>query len=186
MTRDAKMNLLTVKKLEFIFHPSRGKLLAWMDGELDPRRAQKVARHLEGCARCCRTLTRIETAAEIFSSGEPGPQAPGLVEGRIRLQSAMRDYAEAEWEAASPSETWFTQTPLDRVLVAELSIYLGKHAAAAVLAKIRFGQPGRQEVLRAIEPSLQGFLGRDAAAAVAIKIVRFLEPGAEASLPQSG
>jgi anti-sigma factor RsiW len=175
------MNLLTVKNLVSIFHPSSGKLLAWLDGELDQRRARKVARHLEGCAGCRRMLTSIETAAEIFSAVEQAPSAPALAAGRSRLQSAMRDYAEAQREAAAPGGAWFTQTPLGRVLVAELSIYLGKHAAAAILAKIRFGQPGRQEVLRVIEPSLQGFLGRDAAAAAAIKIVRLLEPGAEAS-----
>lgn len=175
------MNLLTVKNLESIFHLSSGKLLAWLDGELDPRRARKVARHLEGCAYCRRTLTMIETAAEIFCAVEQGPEAPALGAGRIRLQSAMRDYAEAQRDVEAPSGTWYTQTQLGQVLVAELSVYLGKHASAAILAKIRYERLGRQEVLRAIEPSLQGFLGRDAAAAAAIKIVRLLEPGAEAS-----
>jgi anti-sigma factor RsiW len=175
------MNLLTVKVLESIFHPSSGKLLAWLDGELDPRRARKVARHLEGCADCRRILTGIETAAEIFGAVEQAPDAPALAAGRIRLQSAMRDYAEAQREAEAPGGAWFTQTPLGRTLVAELSVYLGKHAAAAIFAKIRYERLGRQEVLRAIEPSLQGFLGRDAAAAAAIKIVRLLDLGAEAS-----
>jgi hypothetical protein len=126
-------------------------------------------------------LTSIETAAEIFGAVERMPEAPALAAGRIRLQSAMRDYTEAQREVAAPGGAWFTQTPLGRVLVAELSIYLGKHAAAAILAKIRYERLGRQEVLRAIEPSLQGFLGRDAAAAAAMKIVRLLDPGAEAS-----
>jgi anti-sigma factor RsiW len=175
-----------LKNLESNFHPSSGKLLAWLDGELDLRRARKVARHLEGCASCRRVLTQVETAAEIFDAVEQAPEAPALAAGRIRLQSAMRDYAESHREAAESSETRFTQTALGQLLVAELAVYLGKHAAATILAKIRYGRPGKQEVLSAIEPSLQGFLGRDAAAAAAIKIVRLLEPGVEASLPQSG
>jgi anti-sigma factor RsiW len=175
-----------LKNLESNFHPSSGKLLAWLDGELGMRRARKVARHLEGCAGCRRVLTQIETAAEIFGAVEQAPEVPVLAAGRIRLQSAMRDYAEALREAAALSEARFTQTELGRVLVAELAVYLGKHAATATLAKIRYRHPGRQEVLSAIEPSLQGFLGRDAAAAAAIKIVRLLEPGVEASLPQIG
>ncbi len=183
---------LIVSKWGFFSHPSSRKLLAWLDGELDVRQARKISCHLEDCANCRRELTQIETAVEIFSAVENGLQPPDLADladlaaGRLDLQAAMRVCAETRHGAAARREICFAQTALGRIMVAELAVYLGKHAATSIIGKILIEQPESQEVLTAIEPSLKGFLGRDAAAAVATKIVHLLEPGAEAPLLQSG
>jgi hypothetical protein len=132
-------------------------------------------------------LTYIEAAAELVNAGEQEPDLYDLAAGRLRLQAAMRAYAETEHEISARREyPSFVQTTLGRALAAELAVYLGKHAADAILGKIRYEQPGSREVLTAIEPSLRGFLGRDAAAAVATKIIRLLEPGHDVPLPQNG
>jgi hypothetical protein len=132
-------------------------------------------------------LTDIEAAAEILNAVEQEPDLHDLAAGRLRLQVAMRAYAETGRETSTRREyPSFVQTALGRVLAAELAVYLGQHAADAILGKIHYEQPGSQEVLTAIEPSLRGFLGRDAAAAVATKIIRLLEPGHNTPLPQNG
>jgi hypothetical protein len=134
-------------------------------------------------------LTPLDAAAEFFNAVEREVEAPELAAGRLRLQAAMRAHTELERETAARPDSCFAQTALGRVLVAELAVYLGRHAASAIMGKIRYEQPGSEDVLTAIEPSLKGFLGREAAAAVATKIVHLLEPGADTPstpLPQSG
>jgi hypothetical protein len=136
-----------------------------------------------------RLLTPPDAAAEFFNAVEQEVEEPELAAGRLRLQAAMRAHAELERETAARQDSCFAQTALGRVLVAELAVYLGRHAAAAILGKIRYEHPRSADVLTAIEPSLKGFLGRAAAAAVATKIVHLLEPRADTPLPplpQSG
>jgi hypothetical protein len=171
-------------KLGFPIHPSTRDLLAWLDGGHEMHKERKIAGHLETCFFCRSKLSGLQRAGEIFSSIERQGEveATQLSAGRLRLQAAMRNYAERE----ARKESGFAQTALGRLLIAELAVYLGKHAASAILAKIHYEQPGSREVLIAIEPSLKGLLGSEAAAAVATKIVFLLEPAGGPSLPQSG
>jgi hypothetical protein len=133
-----------------------------------------------------RQIELEQASANLINAVERKLEPHDLAAGRSRLQASMRAYKENERETAVRRETCFAQTPLGRVLAAELAVYLGEHAAVSILGKIRYEQPGILEVLTAIEPSLRGFLGRDAAAAVATKIVHLLKPGDDAPLPQKG
>lgn len=62
-------------------HPGRGRLLAYLDGELDAEEREVFGRHLEGCARCRRRLQRIESRDDLFSHAadrldRPMPEIP--------------------------------------------------------------------------------------------------------------
>lgn len=97
--------------------------------------------------------------------------------GRRRLQAAIGVYnlVNRPHVFSSGTESHIAQTAFGRALAAELRIYLGAHMAAGVVAKIRHEQPQSHEVMLAIQPALDAFLGRNAGAAVAAKILRLFD-----------
>lgn len=48
-------------------HPDRGRLLAYLDGELAAEEREDLGRHLDRCARCRRRLEEIESRESLFS-----------------------------------------------------------------------------------------------------------------------
>lgn len=71
-------------------HPARGRLLAYLDGELEEDARRELRRHLEGCRRCRRRLEEVESHGAAFSRAAsrldrpmpdiPKPAADGVPE----------------------------------------------------------------------------------------------------------
>lgn len=62
-------------------HPDRGRLLAYLDDEMDAERREAVRRHLEGCPGCRRRLEELESREGLFSDvagrlDRPVPEIP--------------------------------------------------------------------------------------------------------------
>jgi Putative zinc-finger len=48
-------------------HVDEGEVLAWIDGEMAPTKAERFRAHLEHCARCVALRSELEEAAALFS-----------------------------------------------------------------------------------------------------------------------
>jgi anti-sigma factor RsiW len=159
-------------------HPRRSELLALLDDELNARRQQRVMRHLDRCVRCRIEAALLEDAALHFreAAAEVGDQP--VAAGLSRLQTTIHAFNASRFSPVS-----FAQTAQGQALAAELEIYLGAGATATVLNRIASVPPSSREVITAVRPVLQSFLGADAAAAIAAGIVLLCdsESGANAA-----
>lgn len=95
-------------------HPAEGKLMAYLEGQLDAGRTGRLTRHLEGCARCREQLIRLDRQRQWLAGRlamlEPGPEVkfPSLEETagrfheRIHLTSTQEEipmFWQRQWKS---------------------------------------------------------------------------------------
>jgi hypothetical protein len=76
-----------------IRHPEAARLLAWVDGELNPLRAWSVRRHVRGCWQCRARVASLESAIGTVGHvlGEPGVEALDVAKARWRFRAAAAE-----------------------------------------------------------------------------------------------
>jgi hypothetical protein len=79
-------------------HPTNERLLLFVDGEIDPRDAAAVRRHLAGCLPCRERLSRLEASAAAFEhayrSAMPSATAAGsAARSRDTLKTQLKEIA---------------------------------------------------------------------------------------------
>lgn len=190
MKRMLKLIVTKTFRLPIFFHPRGEELLAYLDGELGARRRRALSRHFAACRSCRNEKAQLADssvrlrAAMLGATHEPQPAKIG----REQLRAVIGAYNRIHVNPRSvvPVETSFAQTALGHALIAELKIYLGARTAATIIGKLSGERPRKYEVAIAIEPPLNSFLGKTAAAAVAKKILGLFEfedrPAADAAL----
>jgi anti-sigma factor RsiW len=145
-------------------HPDFATLIAYQDGELKPRRAQKIESHLSKCARCQGESARLRQDLEQYLA-EAGHAAalPSLDQDLEKMLAGIR-----RWKSEVP-EARFGE--LSSRITAQLDVYLGSGAAS--LVENRTGQASQQEnLLDWMDPLLGAFLGRKAATALTSQLLR--------------
>lgn len=75
---------------------SRSLLHGYLDGELDPVRAEEYERHLENCSQCISELEQQESLRASLRSAKLYERAPDSVARRLKRQIAS-DENEGEW-----------------------------------------------------------------------------------------
>jgi len=141
-------------------HPRAAALIALCDGELNPGRSWRVARHVQQCEKCRDQLRRIEREKNLFSELAQGSgPAMDVERGLAAVLSAM-----AVWKEAAAPE-------LRSRVRAAIETYLGSGAASMV------ERPDicADELLAKALALVTAFLGPNAADAVANDLLRGLE-----------
>lgn len=134
-------------------HLDTETLVAYRDGELSGKRAEKVRRHLESCQACRQALEELQAAWDLLAAETDGGGAAGLGPGvRERLKAAMQN-----WGRPAPD------AELKRRADAQVERYFGSGAASSLDASAP---------LASMEPMLEAFLGRKAAGAVVGQILK--------------
>ena len=138
-------------------HPDLAELLAWIDGELDPRRAARAGEHIPRCPQCRlevrRLRLRLEQSSRIFQqAADPPPADPGA----RRLLRMLRNDALVAAAQAQMRERRNSR------LVAELGPYFGVYPISLLerSSEEAAAFPERMDRLAS------AFLGRKAAAAM--------------------
>lgn len=139
---------------DFDSHPSEGRLVAYLDGELARDRRASLSRHLVECPGCARRLEELRAASEEFSTGlsrleatEPHTTAGDLL--RLGEEGSGRDSGgRAADRDGEPSV--FRRSTAARI-AASVAVLLG---AAAALP----GSPVRSWIGRSVE-QVQALLG---------------------------
>lgn len=147
-------------------HPDVAALVAYQDGELTPRRAQKIESHLSKCTRCQRESTQLRQDLDQYLI-EAGRTAapPALSEDLEKMLAGIR-----RWKSEAP-ETGSLGAELSSRITAQLDVYLGSGAAS--LVGNRTGQESHPEnLLACLDPLLGAFLGRNAATALTNQLLQ--------------
>lgn len=140
-------------------HPRMAKLVAYHDSEVPPRRAHRVAAHLECCASCRREYERISAeAAEFSASAAADAHGFDRAAGLARLMSAAAGIEMPSTPAADQMRRRVRQA---------LQLYFG--AGTAALAEA--AAPDEQALLRRAESLFAAFLGWGCAARLIEEIV---------------
>jgi anti-sigma factor RsiW len=152
-------------------HLDSATLIAYRDGELDPRRVKTVESHLASCGRCRKEENQMAAELALFLSlGVPAESADGA-----RFEESLEKMLAGihKWRTENP-QNGLGGAELERLITAQLSEYLGARAAAGV----RHGESSEagkgSGVLPAAEPLLAAFLGRRAAAALTSQLLEGL------------
>lgn len=84
-------------------HLADQDLLLWADGELPPRRAAAIARHLSACWTCRARMTELEHTIARFISvyRESGPDVPPIDGPRALFRARLTDSTAAPIETPS-------------------------------------------------------------------------------------
>jgi anti-sigma factor RsiW len=130
---------------------SRSLLHGYLDGELDPVRAEEFERHLETCSQCTAELEQQEKLRASLQSGKLYERAPDSV-GRKLMRRVASDENEGDWSWLSILQWVGTSAAI--VLLAAAAYFavegrfkLGSSTAQASLtevldAHVRSLQPG--------------------------------------------
>ena len=150
-------------------------LQSFIDGELGNLWQGRVLRHLRNCASCRLEAQQLKADLAWFVAldREGIPEQDGeLKEGLARLESRMRflDFSVSPGTLDLQGYSLTRGQLRDRVF-SELEMYLGSHAATALVEKLgnseTAGFRGRLEA----ECLLAAFLGRDVAAKIIKRII---------------
>ena len=145
-------------------HPSEARLVAYVDGELDPEVRASVSDHLAACDACARSLFELRRASSLFSDAaaalEPPPSDATPAETRRRAAEAepperqgTAGGADAPDDAGTGSRfSWSRWSTATRV-AASIAVLLG---AAAALP----GSPVRSWIDRSVQ-QVQALFGVD-------------------------
>lgn len=70
-------------------HPTDGRLMAYLDGELSRDQRATVSRHLVGCRSCARTMDELRRSSSVFSDAVStlSPPTAGAAQGELRRRS---------------------------------------------------------------------------------------------------
>jgi hypothetical protein len=140
-------------------------LIRLLEKTLPQAEAAALTAHLNFCAACRRELQSLERAV-------PGrafaPQEPAAGDLPASLVAGMDVWDEFE---QAPERS----TAVRRRVAAELEPYIGRQAAARLLASV---SAGNRDLLTAIEPLLTQFLGCQAASKLVDYIVDTTVDGA--------
>jgi anti-sigma factor RsiW len=141
-------------------HPDTATLVAYSDAELNAGRSRKIAKHLQICARCQASLDGIAQEKRDFSSLAGGTPLPGDLKRGLAAVLA----AAAGWQQPPAPEI------KNRVRI-QLETYFGSGTASFV------DRPDihADELLARTFGLVRGFLGQEAAEAVAGDILRGLD-----------
>lgn len=140
----------------------RGRLWAWLDGELDPEGRAEVAAHLERCAECARDAASARALLEAVREGARETAPPELaarVEAIVRGAAAARGAPRAA--PGRPRRRWPWLVPL-----------------AAALAAILIARPWAGDAGGAL--AAPGFVADHAAHAARAPSAEPFRPGADA------
>ncbi len=135
-------------------HVSAARLMALLDGEMEPAQAVRIRSHIAECPACASEYGRFAAEKQRFQPAHPGPPAPWS-----RVAKAMAAL-QAGGDGSASRER----------LLAELRRFLGGRIAA------RLEAVSDRKLLVEVETLLATFLGRQGAAAVLKDIAR--RPGA--------
>lgn len=137
-------------------HPSRARLVAYVDGELDSSERAAVSDHLTECDTCARTLAELRRASALFSDAaaalEPPPSEVTAAETRRRAMETSAGGSDAPTDAGR--ESGFRWSTAARI-AASLVVLLG---AAAALP----GSPVRSWIDRSVQ-QVEALFGGDEA-----------------------
>jgi anti-sigma factor RsiW len=149
-------------------HPGRGSLISFTDGELGPLATAWVEHHVSSCASCKREMERLcEDFSRFQMLVQPGPDTEVLERGLADLEQAMTQLTH-DSQSTGAAEI---DLAARRRFVAELEVYLGKRATAALLGRLR--QDNRlNELVAASVPALAALLGRKTADAITARVSR--------------
>jgi hypothetical protein len=168
-------------KLLMIFHPRRAVLQSFVDGELGRSRSLRVFRHLQVCPVCSMDLEQLKVDFARFDAYDrriQREQANSLQVGLARLQGRMQFLPLSR----QPVSSFLTQYHKDPMrlrchVLSELEVYLGSHAAEALVEKLNDFETGVSQVAMEAESLLAAFLGRRAANSVIERIFQVVQAG---------
>jgi len=159
----------------FFLHPSSNVLQSFIDGELSNLRQRRILRHLKSCASCRLEAQQLKADLAWFVAVDREgilEQDGELNDGLARLESRMHFLN----FSASPETLGLHCYSLargqlrDRVF-SELEVYLGSHAATALLEKLGNSETAGFRGTLEAECLLAAFLGRDVAAKIIKRII---------------
>ncbi len=116
---------------------SQSLLHGYLDGELDPVRAQEFERHLESCAHCIAQLEEHESVRASFRAAKLYERAPERLAKKIKRQVS---------NAESESDYQWTWVPIFRWIAASAAIVLLIAVVYLGGQKILFGTGGVEQV----------------------------------------
>jgi anti-sigma factor RsiW/uncharacterized small protein (DUF1192 family) len=111
----------------------REEVMAYLDGELAPKRAAAVAAHLEECSECRIVAAELRGISQHLLAWEVEP-APERLSERIRASAAERQSSRKDWLLGrlAPGGWWANRSRI---------VKLGAVAAVAVAVIIAVGMP---------------------------------------------
>ena len=159
----------------FFQHPRTHVLQSFIDAELSNFRLRRILRHLRNCASCRLEVQQLKADLARFAAvdNEGTPALEGeLNEGLARLESRMHFLNFPVSPETSDLRCYsLARGKLRDRVFSELEVYLGSHAATALVEKLGDSvTAGFRETLEA-ECLLAAFLGRDVAARVIKRII---------------
>ena len=157
-------------------HPSYEELLAFRDAELSEDKSQRITLHLDRCRRCQVERGRIEDDIARFQLRDPWlnvSRVPPLGVGFARLRLAIQDYKIPDSSPSGPARTEsLSDKYMGQRVAAELGLYVGPRAAAALLQRMDNGHRDLHDFIGAADPVLTAFYGQATASAVTFRISR--------------
>lgn len=156
--------------IQDIRHPSPGKLMESLDGELSASEEIKLRTHITRCERCRLRLEQLQSGLEYFATtvetvNQEFSVEQGLTELTLRLQQCSVSQQQFDNEPKA------TRALYDRLL-AELSIYIGRRTAIRLLDRCDHDRLQREGFSQVVEPVVTAFLGKQAGTAVLANVLR--------------
>jgi len=162
-----------IDRMLTIAHPSPGRLVSWLDDELDPDHKQRVTLHLAHCSVCRGRLDQLQEGLSFFSrSVEMPPGSDFRVEEGLAKLMATIQRTEGEKCDDVPAPSRVALAPLYGRILSELSIYLGPVTAMQLLSRCDHADLNRDRLTTEIEPVVTTFLGQHAGSAVLANVLR--------------
>ena len=154
-------------------HLDTETLLAYYDGELNPRRRKVADSHLACCTRCRQEARQLENELNLFlalpETSSPPANAP--LEASLRQMLAGIRKWRSDTSRGTSSGAAASDSRLEHRIEAQVAEYLGSKTAAKVQNLAVSPNGDRTPLLPAAEPFLAAFLGRKAASALVDELV---------------
>ena len=159
----------------FFLHPRTNVLQSFIDGELSNLRRRRLLGHLKNCPTCRLEAQQLEADfAQVVALDRESisEQGAGLNEGLARLESRMRFLNfSAPTECLDLHGYSLARGELRDRVFSELEMYLGSHAAMALVEKLGSSDTAGFRGALEAECLLAAFLGRHVAAKIIERII---------------